>query len=449
MGIRPVRSILKLQTGGNYGLPLPVALVQLARRGSLLRTSVTLRNRRSMKIYALAAFAFFNCAVARANTITASSCAQNDVQSAINSAQTGDTVIVQGSCTVSWSSAVDIPITKGITVQASGSVTITSSIGFTLEPNLLSESRITGFTFTGPSGNPPSTDIFVDGTSVASAYRLDHNTFSNPALSVFINVAGNGPGLIDHNTFTGGSATEAIHVLGMGASSVAGWLDNVSPGGAQMVFIEDNTFNTGTSAVCSAVESYYGARTVFRHNTLNYCQADQHGTAGMIGARWWEIYENTFNNLNQNQCCYVTVRGGSGVIWGNTAIGNNAGDSNGSIDLYEEDSGTWPLAYQIGSGIGGDVDGHNSCGSLNSSPAYVWGNSSNMTVTSQTPTKVILDRDYFSSTSQPASLLREELSTDNCSTTYNYVPYTYPHPLQSGGGSGAPSAPSGLTAVVN
>jgi hypothetical protein len=45
----------------------------------------------------------------------------------------------------------------------------------------------------------------------------------------------------------------------------------------------------------SAVQSYNGARTVFRHNSLDFSQVDQHGTNGNIGARWWEIYDNTFN----------------------------------------------------------------------------------------------------------------------------------------------------------
>jgi hypothetical protein len=265
----------------------------------------------------------------------------------------------------------------------------------------------------------------------------------------FIQVSGNGPGLIDHNTFSGGGASEMIHNLGTGAGSNTGWVDSLAPGSPNMVFVEDNTLTClDPTFICSGIESYYGARNVLRHNEFVFTQIDQHGTAGAVGARWWEAYQNDFNTPNnENQCCLITMRGGTGVIWGNTTSGSNSHGGGQGIDLYEEDTGTWPLAYQIGSGINGDTDGHNACGSTNSSPAYVWGNDSGFAVSSQTPSIVVLNRDYFSSSTQPATLLRGQLSTDTCATSYNYVPYTYPHPLQ--GTANAPSPPSGLTAIAH
>jgi hypothetical protein len=60
------------------------------------------------------------------------------------------------------------------------------------------------------------------------------------------------------------------------------------------------------------MQSYYGARTVFRHNYLHMSHVDQHGTGGMIGARWWEVYENTFYVVqNGNQSEYIMMRAGS------------------------------------------------------------------------------------------------------------------------------------------
>jgi hypothetical protein len=378
-------------------------------------------------------------------TWTSATAAASDVQACISAASSGDTILVPAG-TVSFGGAVDIPSSKCLTINGQGLVIITSSPGFTLEPSGSCESRITGFTFTGSSSNPPNTDLNVTSNTSSSAYRIDHNTFTNSSQSVFLAVSGNGPGLIDHNTFTGGPASEDIHNLGMGAGNEAGWQDNIVPGGPQMVFVEDNTFNdVSTGVINSGIESYYGARTVLRHNIFNFTQIDQHGTPGNVGARWWEAYDNTFNNLGQNQCCYITMRGGTGVIWGNVAVGNNQGA--GSIDLYYEESGTWPQSWQPGSGINGDTTPHNACGSLNSAPAYVWGNSSNMPVSSQTPSLVELNRDYFSSSTQPASMSWEESSSDTCSTKYNYAPYTYPHPLQ-GGQSTTVAAPTGLTATV-
>jgi len=100
-----------------------------------------------MKVHIIIAFALFWCLPAQASTIKAASCSQSDVQTAINSASTGDIVIVPGPCTAAWSSTVTIPSTKGITVQASGVVTVTQD-GFQLNQNASTTSRITGFTFT-------------------------------------------------------------------------------------------------------------------------------------------------------------------------------------------------------------------------------------------------------------------------------------------------------------
>ena len=117
---------------------------------------------------------------------------------------------------------------------------------------------------------------------------------------------GGGPALVDHCEFIAGSASEIIHNEAYGAdmsSKAKGWSNNVTPGSADAVYIEDCTFSKspyqdqyfwGTSAL----QSYYGGRTVFRHNVCNFAQVDQHGTPGMIGARWFEIYENTFNTPN-------------------------------------------------------------------------------------------------------------------------------------------------------
>lgn len=223
-----------------------------------------------------------------------------------------------------------------------------------------------------------------------------------------LELEGNAPGLIDHNTFVGNSSAEMIHNYGMGASDTTGWLDDVIPGSAAMLYIEDNTFTynaTGNPAYfwgTSAVQSYYGARTVFRHNVCNMSQVDQHGTAGMIGARWWELYDNTFNVVaNGNQSNYMQIRAGSGVIFNNHKTGaSNQGA--GLIELLEEDSG-YPALYQIGRGKNQVLD-----------PAYVWGNDSSMSVTSGS-SNVQINRDFY------------------LSQKPNYSPFTYPYPIDPAG----------------
>ena len=119
---------------------------------------------------------------------------------------------------------------------------------------------------------------------------------------------------------------------------------DVTPGSSNMVIIEGNTFTfniSGNPAYfdgTSAIQSYYGARTVFRYNTCNNCQIDQHGTPAIIGLRRREIYENTFV-LGQNACQSTTVvlRAGSGVVFNNHLVGSNHDCAAVSIELYEQD----------------------------------------------------------------------------------------------------------------
>ena len=137
---------------------------------------------------------------------------------------------------------------------------------------------------------------------------------------------------------------------------------------------------------------------MIRHNLLNYCQIDQHGTAGNIGARWWEIYNNNFNlpSGGGNQSNYMAIRAGSGVIFSNTISGGHNNGA-GSIELYEEDSG-YPALYQIGRGQNQALD-----------PAYCW---SNDVTPAAGSSNVQVNRDFY--------LMIKP----------GYTPYIYPNPLQ-------------------
>jgi hypothetical protein len=386
------------------------------------------------------------CLHAYGSTVTAASCGASDVQTAINSAHSGDAVVVPaGNCT--WSSQVSIPNTKGIILNGSGSVTITNA-NISLNSNGSTPTEITGFKFVGSYSLSTAPAITASGCgglatcggTVTALYQIDNNTFTDTTdQAIFITVAGNGTGLINNNTFTGGAASEMIHNIGMGPSDASGWSDNVLPGAANMVYIETNTFTfnaTGNPAYfygTSAVQSYYGSRTVFRYNTLNNAQVDQHGNCAQIGARWWEVYQNTFNvAVNGNQSNYMAIRDGSGVVFNNHVSDPQNNGGAGVVELTNDcTSGTYPLPDQIGRGI-----------SQAYSPSYVWGNDASMSIVAGSQF-VLANRDYFVSASEPSSMLRQELTTDNSSTTYQYVPYTYPYPVS---GPPAPAPPSNLTA---
>jgi hypothetical protein len=369
---------------------------------------------------------------------------QSSVSTCIASAVSGDTVNVQsGSAT--WST-VTIPNSKGIILACpTPTCTIAGTSALIVNSNSSADTRVTGFTFTG-AGNAGSGNLQVNGSTSSAYYRIDDNVFDvgSDKQVVYMEIEGNGPGLIDHNTFKGGSASEEVHNLGLGAGNEGGWQDNISPGGPQMVYLENNNFgNYDSTYICSGIESYYGARTVLRYNTFSFCQIDQHGTSGEVGARWWEIYDNTFNvPAGLKQCCDIVVRDGSGVIFSNHQS-LASGAAGGDIELYSDNSGSWPLAWQIGAGFGDYQNGYPTCqaasagagSGMNSSPAYVWGNDAAMTVdTNGNPSgTVFVNQDFIISSSQPSSMKRQEQSGDTCSTTYSYTPFTYPFPLDANG----------------
>jgi hypothetical protein len=412
--------------------------------------------------YALLLFALLlDSGSSRAATTTATSCSSSAVQSAINSASNGDTIAVPGgSCT--WSGGA-VRISKAITLDGGGTTNITFSgsspaLSVTV-PSTGGNVYVTGFSFTQGFTNgqyPISLDVSNSGNN---AFRFHHNTLSdgNPSgPATLIGVSGNGIGLIDHNTFTATqTADELIHVLGTGGDS-SGWLSDVVPGSPVMIFIEDNTFTYNCPGCSyggtSALQSYYGARTVIRYNTFKLMQIDQHGTAGMVWARWWEIYNNTWiTTTGQNQGTYMDLRGGAGVVFNNTHTGPD--QAHWGINLQDESG---QLLGRVGRGIYNPS--YTDPGGQHISGAYFWNNTDSsvvsgiMNVTLGNGAGALTSGlDYFnfnSSTTQPA-MHRCESAADlsaGCPVSYTYVPYTYPHPLQGGP---APSPPSGLATVVH
>jgi hypothetical protein len=366
----------------------------------------------------------------RAKVVIANGCGSDVVQAAIDAARDGDTVVLPGPCSATWNTTVNVPGTKGILLDGSGVTIERGSVGdddgiLSVSLNTTTATRVTGFAFVFKAGQDVPNGLFIAvqaaGFDGYPTYRLDHLTFTaEGALGTAIAVQAS-QGLIDHCAFTWTAINggEMIHNLGYLAENTQGWTSiDITPGGADAVYIEDNVFNNRISDNPayywggSAAQSYYGARTVFRHNLCNNCQIDQHGTAGAVGARWWEIYENTFNttDLNGAQSDYIVLRGGSGVVFNNHVAGF-ANNGAGAIHMYEEDPG-YPALYQVGRGK-----------NQLSAPAYLWGNDSAMAISSDDPRQIALDRDYYL-TPRPG-----------------YAPYTYPHPLTASSAPPVPSSP--------
>jgi hypothetical protein len=308
----------------------------------------------------------------QAAAINAASCSQSAVQIAINSAVTGDTVVVPaGNCT--WAASVDIPNGKNITVQGAGigntTISRNGDIAFHLNDT---SSRITGFTLNNAMVFTGEGEV---GNTINNDWRIDHNRFvgtggfdSLVVIYCSLNDATNGQhcrGLIDNNQFDNGAfaapygfkATVDLHRT---------WAQPTALGSANMVFIEDNVFTCAGCNLPHYTDTNYGGRFVFRFNTITNEAAEVHSLQQWRASRAWEIYKNT--TTNTIGWTAGLIRGGTGVAWGNTMSSGlgpwvldnvrsfNTGYDYGNCDGASTADGNtpgqegWPCRDQIGRG---------------------------------------------------------------------------------------------------
>jgi hypothetical protein len=400
-------------------------------------------------------------------TYTAASCSSTDVQTKVNLTSDGDIVIVpSGTC--SWTGHHAVVITTGITLQGAGAgsttinwtatgtdpgyngvLAITAGTGATFQ--------MTGFTFQGAFTNG-SYPIEVDTafSPITKTFRIHDVTLNyvggGGGAGTILGINGNGPGLIDHTTWTTDqNGSELIHNLSEGYGNTTAWAEDVLPGDSRALFIEDNSFyyTPGGNTSVSFIENFYGARVVLRHNHVYMGAFDVHGgpysdpthtcnnPPAYVNGRWWEEYDNDFHTsgTSPNSFAWIIVRGGSGIVFDNTddnAAGQGAGAIDATSDCQASYSGGYPVPQQVGRGIGGTT---------HASPAYFW-NNKNTATGANMPFQdlegtgwVQVNRDYYTSASQPATLTRCESAADvsaGCPVSYVYTPYVYPHPLNSG-----------------
>ncbi len=368
------------------------------------------------------------------------------VNNAIASASNGDTVLLPLNGSGSWSSAVTIPNTKGITLNGNNSA-ISLNIIQTLFLNQGSSvsSRITNFRFTQTVVGQGSIQILSD---LNIPFRYDNCTLTSTGSNVMLLIYGFGVGLIDHCQLTGDPASEMIHNLGNGdPADTTGYSTDVVPGSPLMIYIEDCTFTcAGSSTLASGIENFYGARVVLRHNHFHFSQIDVHGNSqpGSTnptneGTRWFEIYNNDFNDDGKPQASNISIRGGSGVIFSNTATWG-ATNPEPNLNLREDSAGSYHVYCQAGTGLNQNV-----------SPVYGWNNYTDLSTGSSV---IQLNRDFFTTTgAQQNPQKRFQKSGDTSSTTYTYAPFQYPYPLDANllpnpSGSGGTVTISGLTGSI-
>ena len=426
----------------------------------------------------LSIFMFLQSEASWAATISAASCSYSDVNSALDRASNGDTVLVPpGTCTWSTSMDFDTNVTGGtnkyLTLQGAGidQTIIIDGVSKAPFPNIAylirwttvngGLTRISGFTFQGGSSQDSYNQgmIYIRGNS--QQFRFDHNKVIVGGTSGMM-MYGNVVGVLDHDYFnvSKGWGLYTFHESwgGKGSYGDNSWASPSTLGTQQALFVEDSTFFNDQSNGFHryAVDGWEGGRVVFRNNSFIACTWGNHGTESggrQRGQRQYEVYNNTWTwDLKGNSFpSLVGTRGGVGVVFNNTAnITNGYVTQLFDMTYYRATQsfapwGQCPSAYdqsstscldQTGKGQGNLISGDSPSPAAWSNeitdPTYAWNNKVNGAVSnavSHVPTVVALNRDFFNS-ARPG-----------------YTPFTYPHPLTSGSTSSnpPPAPPQNLT----
>jgi hypothetical protein len=440
----------------------------------------------------------FLCFEIEAATINAASCSRSDVQSAIDSAGPGDTVVVPpGSAT--WTNSVSID--RGITLEGVGmdQTVITNAIGDTVSAIYFTPTsqavaneeslRITGFAFdgnwTGSRGIQLSNSIPTQFNNV----RIDHCKFEEMWGLTFDRSMW---GVVDHNTFI--DCIKCVRVQGHYWYSWDRYPAN--PGSSDGVVIEDNImiYNAGGHTY-NLLSSQSGGRWTFRYNTIDFSNIseyfdmfDAHGNQAQVnygscpdcatatasccynsrGVVTVELYGNTITVGSQGRFC--RLRGSTARVFNNQITGTGSA----GFQITEEDGcsryswlSSWPGWDSV-------------------KDAYVWNNTLNgneiaASLQNYTCDEVFLqhNRDYWNYTAsfngssgmgtgllagRPANCtvgvgyfatdVGDQGTLYRCTATNTwtayYTPYTYPHPLVSGEPPPPPdTTPPGDIATVN
>jgi hypothetical protein len=302
----------------------------------------------------------------QAATITARSAQELDVVTAIAAASDGDTVVVPPGY-AHWTTC--LTINTAITLKGSGtnSTFIQDDVatkavfpnGFLIQVNTVSNKfyRLTGFNFptnTARTSMQGCDLIRISGTS--HGFRIDNCMFCGTMFrGRDIDVYNSACGVIDHcSAWLGRPSNNSFIVvthsdwdnMSYGNGS---WYAPSTLGSSNVVCLEDCTFVNDHFGP-GVTDGYAGARYIMRHCLVIESKFDTHGTEGSVirGIRTFEVYSNVFEYPNNDGGVGVSIRSGTGVVWGNV-FSNVSGVC--QLYAYRTITGVAPFWYADGTNI--------------------------------------------------------------------------------------------------
>jgi hypothetical protein len=323
--------------------------------------------------------------------------------------------------------------------------------------------NVSGICFTSGSGT--GDDVAFNYAS-GGAPILFHDCFFISTTDIDCIYSDTNRGVIWNCSFIAlpfSEAQLAIHMKSCPSSSwtTASTMGTADTTGTNNMYIENCDFHGWLNATdmddCS--------RSVIRYCLFNNAAFGTHGAdTSNFGVRHYEIYNNVFiyngfsngQTLNLNWWCYL--RGGTGVITGNTMPHISSQDYGSKTDInmttmnLQRNAGpnpcwgagsgssgnSYPAPRQVGYGrVTGSAGNDSITYKGDSEPLYIWNNTGGYlagttdfggtacTNPDTTADYVVLGRDYI----------------NNGTAKPGYTEYAYPHPLRSGGSLPAQPGP--------
>jgi hypothetical protein len=306
--------------------------------GDLILSSTSITSGQSVAISALT-----YTQPEEADVIAAASCAEADVQTAVDSAEAGDTVLIPaGTCSwttaLVWTAPANVTLAgSGSAVQGGGDTTVITDNYASGNPlmNITVAStgtfRLAGLTVQGGSGSLKESGIIkINGPGTV---RLDHlhvdmTSYSPHVVSKMLWIGGGIRGVVHNSIFDQYGLTWMHIVNGTDANGDIEWSTATAFGTNDFFFIEDNEINgtTGGATYDSALtDCVSGGKFVARFNTMVASVISQthptgHSPGDDRGCRAHEAYANLVTSpLTANPNFAMDYNNsGAGLTWGNS-----------------------------------------------------------------------------------------------------------------------------------